>query len=281
MFSQFVDQRLIEFDSPLSTVFPDYPLNDPHVPTFRQCLNHTSGLSGHGAFGGMRNPHLENVILNGIDVNQPNKIHSYSGTGFELVAKAMEIVAGKSAVRLYQEHLFEPLGFGDVVLGNASSDGEFTARELGILGQWIANRGSYGKQEFISADTFAELLPRPLLLAGAPDDQGLGMHWVWHRKPGAAADSRKPEDLLFSPRTAGHGSFSGGILVVDLDQQLVIAQVRQRFGDADSEWYSKLFQTIAAAIADGRPITASEREPREQGPVPRTEAPWCFGTAWF
>jgi hypothetical protein len=71
LFSQFLDQGLIDLDDSLATVFPDYPKNDPHVPTFRQCFTHTAGLAGHGEFGGMRNPHLENVVLNGIDVNEP------------------------------------------------------------------------------------------------------------------------------------------------------------------------------------------------------------------
>ncbi len=249
MFSQFLDQNLIELDSPLSTVFPDYPRDDPHVPTFRQCLNHTAGLSGFGEFGGMRNPDLENIILNGIDVITPGKEYKYCGLGFELVAKAMEIVSGQSAVRLYHDHLFQPLGFGDVVLGNASSGGEFTARELGILGQWLANRGSYGELEFISPETFDELLPKPLSVPGAPESYGLGLQWIRHLKPDAPTDSKNPEDLLFSPQTIGHGSFSGCIMVVDLQQNLVIVQVRRKFADEDNAWWKRFFQTIAAAIA--------------------------------
>jgi CubicO group peptidase (beta-lactamase class C family) len=248
MFSQFVDQQLIDFDAPISTVFPDFPDNDSHVPTFRQCLNHTAGLSGHGDFGGMRNPHLENVILNAIDANEPGKEHVYSGMGFELAAKAMEMVAGKAAARIYDEHLFRPLGFGDVVMRNASSDGEFTAMELGILAQWVANQGSYGDMEFITPETFNELLPRPLHMAGATDDQGLGLHRVRHRKPHAAKDSMLAEDHLFGPRTIGHGSFSGCIFVIDPDTQLVITQVRQRFGPADEDWYARFFETIAEAV---------------------------------
>jgi CubicO group peptidase (beta-lactamase class C family) len=199
--------------------------------------------------GGMRNPHLENVVLNGIDVLEPGKTYAYCGLGFELVAKAMEIVSGQCAVRLYHEHLFEPLGFGDVELGNASADGHFTARELGILGQWLANQGSYGDQEFISPETFEELLPKPLGVPNAPETYGLGLQWIRHLKPGAPADSKDPNDLLFSPRTVGHGSFSGCIMVVDLDQGLVIVQVRRKFADADNAWWTRFFQTIAAATA--------------------------------
>ena len=57
-----------------------------------------------------------------------------------MVAKAMEIVAGKSAAKLYDENLFQPLEFGEVRMGNASSGGEFTGMELGVLAQWMVNR---------------------------------------------------------------------------------------------------------------------------------------------
>lgn len=250
LFSQFVDQDMVDWDDPLSAVFPDYPKNDPHVPTFRQCLTHTSGLSGHGEFGGMRNPHLENIILNGIDVNEPGIRYAYCGTAFELLAKAMELMAGKSAVRIYDEHLFRPLGFGDVPIGNASSDGEFTAMELAILAQWVANRGSYGPKEYITPETFGELLPRPVEV---PDhvgvaEQGIGLHPIRHLKPGAPANSKRPDDLLFGPHTIGHGSFSGCIFMIDPDQHLVVAQVRKKSGLRSERWTQKFFQAVAAAV---------------------------------
>ncbi len=49
LFSQFVDQNLLGLDDSLSVAFPDYPKNDPHVPTFRQCFNHTSGSHWNSA----------------------------------------------------------------------------------------------------------------------------------------------------------------------------------------------------------------------------------------
>ena len=252
MFSQFVDQGLVTLDDSLSRVFVDYPPAADFVPTFRQCLNHTSGLAGHGELGGMKNPHLENVVLNGLDLNQPNTKYAYSGLGYELTAKAMEILAGKSAARIYSEHLFEPLGFGDVRLGNASSDGEFTAMELGILAQWVSNRGSYGELEFISPATFEQLLPQPIKVTegGYADDDGMGMHWIRHLRPGAPPGSKQPEDLLFSLSTVGHGSFSGCVFVVDPEQQLVITQVRRQLGPRHDVWWGKFFSTIAAATSE-------------------------------
>ena len=252
MFSQFVDQGLVSLDDSLASVFPDYPRDAASIPSFRQCLNHTSGLTGHGEYGGMKNPHLENVVLNGIDVNQPNSKYEYCGLGFELTAKAMEILAGKSAARVYSEHLFEPLGFGDVRMGNASSDGEFTAMELAILAQWVANRGSYGDHEFISPATFDQLLPQPINVAdrGYAEDEGMGMHWIRHRRAYAPPGSKRPEDLLFSPGTLGHGSFSGCVFVVDPEQQLVITQVRRHGGLRHAEWSARFFRMIADVTSD-------------------------------
>ncbi|HMO13918.1 MAG TPA: serine hydrolase domain-containing protein [Pirellulaceae bacterium] len=247
MFSQFADQGLIPYEVQLGEVFSDYP-EEPFVPTFGQLLNHTSGLSGHTEWGGMRNPHLENIVLNGIDVNEPGSKLEYCGQGFELAAKAMEIVTAKTAIRIFHDHLFEPLGFGDVVMGNASSDGEFTALELAILGQWMANRGSYGDWEFIREETFDRMLPRKLNVPGANVEQGYGLHRVRHRRPEANPNSLDPADLLFSDSTFGHGSFSGCILVVDPAQQLVIAQARRKFDGADNDYYARFFQVIAKAI---------------------------------
>jgi CubicO group peptidase (beta-lactamase class C family) len=252
LFSQFLDQGLIDLDDSLSSVFPDYPHDDPHVPTFRQCLNHTSGLSGHGDFGGVRTAHLENIVLNAIDVNEPNVRYTYSGMGYDLVGKAMEVVAGKCAIRLYYEHLFQPLEFGDVPIYNASSEAHFTAMELGILAQLIANQGSYGELEFFTPETFRKLLPQPLNVPDRQgvDDEGIGLHWVHRPKSGGKSGSVN-QNLLFSTHTVGHGSLSGCIFLIDLDQQLVVVLVRRRVGQRYGEWSEKLFETIANSIIAG------------------------------
>jgi CubicO group peptidase (beta-lactamase class C family) len=247
-FSQFVDQGLIELDWSLDQVFPDYPANASYVPTFRQLLDHTSGLSGHGEWGGMFNPQLENIVLNGIDVNEPGKKHEYCGLGFELAAKAMEIKTGKCAARIYHEYLFAPLGLQDIVMGNASSDGEFTAMELAVIGQWLANRGSYGEYQFISPETFEKFRPKATNEPTVAGEHGLGLHLIRHRRPGATTNSVEPSDLLFSNNTFGHGSFSGYVLVVDPDQQLVIVQARKQFGQLDNEYWTRFFQVVADAI---------------------------------
>ena len=250
LFSRFVDQHLLDLDESVGRVFPNYP-SGPHVPTFRQCLTHMSGLSGHGDFGGVRNPQLDNVVLNGIDANRPGQAYSYAGMGYDLTAKAMELTTGICAMRLYHDALFEPLGIGDVPMEIASSGAQPTAMQLAVLAQWLANRGSYGEMEFISPATFQRMLPEPLdkRYPGVTNlEEGIGMHWMRPLKSGAAANSHDPKDLILSPNTIGHGSFSSSMLLVDLDRDLIIVQIRSRGGPRFIDWSTQFLQTIVEAV---------------------------------
>ena len=69
-----------------------------------------------------------------------------------------------------------------------------------------------------------------------------------HLKNGAPRGSKRDEDLLFGPRTIGHGSFSGCVFLIDPDAQLIVTQVRKRSGPRSGEWSPKFFRTIAAVM---------------------------------
>ena len=130
--------------------------------------------------------------------------------------------------------------------------------ELGILAQWIANRGSYGDLEFISPRTFDQLLPEVLHVPnrGSVEDEGIGLHWIRRLKADAAPNSKRSDDQLFSIHTVGHGSLSGCVFMIDLDRQLVITQVRRQTGPRHAEWSTKFFQTIADALTDKKVTVA-------------------------
>lgn len=251
LFSRFLEAGLVELDDSIGRVFPDYPADSTHVPSFRECLTHMSGFSGHGDWGGARNAHLDNLLLNGIDANRPGKAYAYSGTGFEAVALAMQILSGRSFTRLYREHLFEPLGMDSARIDDASAGAHFSALDLAKLAQWLVNRGSYGDLQFVSEQTFQQLLPEDLSrrYPGVTREvEGIGMHWMYDRKPGANAGSTAPGDLILSPRTLGHGSLSSCILRADLDNQLVVVQIRRQAGPRFAEWQTRFLQTVAAVL---------------------------------
>lgn len=246
LFSRFLDAGFVHLDDQVSVVLPDYAGHAAHVPTFRQCLNHTSCLSGHGDFGGARNVNLDNLILNGIDALEPGSSYCYTGTGFDLAGVSMEMLTGKSMLRLYRDYLFEPLGFGDVPMENCGAGARPTAYELAVLGQWLVNRGSYGEREFVSEETFQQVLPvrysQPF--AGADAEYGLGMRWMYDVKPGAPPESTATEHLIFGRHVLGHGSLTQCILRADLDSGLVIAQVRSGASHDNGKWAARFFEAV-------------------------------------
>ncbi|MHC4501340.1 MAG: serine hydrolase domain-containing protein, partial [Planctomycetota bacterium] len=116
MFAQFVDQGLIDIDEPVGNFLPDFPVEGNKAITLRQCFTHMTGLYGHEEFGGLHNPWLENVIANGLDYFEPGTFHNYSGMGYDLAGRVMEVVSGKSIFSLMQENFFMPLGMENTTL---------------------------------------------------------------------------------------------------------------------------------------------------------------------
>ncbi len=250
LFSLFIDQGYAKLDDPIGNVLPDFPTKGEHVLTYRQLFTHTSGLEGHGEWGGIHNPYLENVVLDGLNSLHPGEHHIYNGMGYDLAAKAMEYMTGKSIVRLFHDHLFRPMGINDVPLADLAYGARFTSYELGILGQWLVNHGSYGDKQFISEETFDKLLPEPLskYYPLIQIDWGIGLTWMPEQKPGAPVGSTDMKNMIFSPRTVGHGSASSCILRADLDHDLVVVQVRKTAGPKYDEYAKKFFMTIADSM---------------------------------
>lgn len=251
LFAQFLDQGLLKLDDPVSVAFPDYPLGSPHVPTFRHCFHHVSGIEGHGTWGGVRHPHLENIILNGLDALRPGSQSIYAGLNLDIIGKAMENVSGKTARRLLYEHLFQPLGLGDIPMGDLGAGLQPTAYQLGVLAQWLANRGSYGDLEFVSEETFQKMLPEELSkrYPGVPPEQyGLALGCKPDLRLGAALGTTSTHDLIFSPGTLSHGSLTQCILRVDPERDVIVVQVRRGGGKEPGDWARRYLQAVADEI---------------------------------
>jgi hypothetical protein len=103
------------------------------------------------------------------------------------------------------------------------------------------------------------LLPQPLgeRYPAVTEIEGVGNHWRWFLKTGVPTElAHPPEKLLFSSRMIGHGSLSGSIFLIDLDQDLVIVQLRRNCGPRYEQWCPKFLQAVAHAVtADGDVVT--------------------------
>jgi len=249
LFSRFVDQGLVGIDDPVGKYLPGFPTKGKRALTFRHLFTHTSGLQGHGNWGGIHNAYLDNVILNGLPALRPGETHVYNGMGYDLAGKAMETIAGKSVARLMNDDLFVPLGLRDVPpVADLAYGARLTAYDVGVLAQWLANRGSYGDKQFISEETFEKLLPEPLskYWPAIGVDWGIGVVPYTERRAEASSTSKDPADLLLGERVIGHGSATSCVLRVALDKNLVVVMVRRAAGPR----YDEHLKEFLAAVTD-------------------------------
>ncbi len=253
VFAQFVDQGLIGIDDPVADYLPGFDASGEKAITVRQLFTHTTGLEGHGEWGGIHNPRLENVIASCPEDLKPGKVHIYNGMGYDLAGKVISMVAGKGIIRILREQLFDPIGakntFVEEDLGYSCNT---TAYDLAMFGQMMANHGSYGDLQFFSPQTFEKLLPVPLnqYYPDIQQDWGIGFTWMPQVDPRAGKDGIPNGATLLSDRVIGHGSATSCVLRIDLDNDLVITQVRRGAGEHYDKYLAELILAVDQSLID-------------------------------
>ena len=260
LLAQFIDQGLISLDDPVGKYLPDFPTAGDKVLTIRECMNHTSGLEGHGNWGGLNNPFLDNVIGCSPEMLKPGEIVQYNGMGLDLTGKIMEAVSGKSIFRLMQENFFIPLGQDHPVFCDLGFGLECTSADLARVGQLMMNKGSYGDTVFFSPETFEKIKPLPVknrypALKDSDWVYGAGITTMNEYRPTAEKNgtifvgTSIPQDQkVLSAQTIGHGSASGCILRVDPLNDLVVTMVRPQYGD--QKIYDRYVSLFMQAVVD-------------------------------
>jgi len=240
MFAQFIDQGIIDLDDPVGKYLPGFPVEGDKVITLRHCFTHTTGLEGHYEWGGMHNPWLDSVIQNGM--------------GYDLAGKVMESVSGKSIFRLMHENFFTPLGVSKTTIDDLATATTSSAEDIARMGQLLLNKGSYGGRYFFSPETFDQLLPKQLSTYYPELDDsiewGIGLTWMRAKDPNARKDGAPEDKTLLSQNTIGHGAASSAILRVDLDNEIVVSQVRNTAGPKYQEYFIKFLQAIDDSIPE-------------------------------
>jgi len=247
LFGQFVDQGLIKIDDPIGNYLPGFPTTGEKAITARHLFTHTSGLFGHGNFGGANNPWLDNVISLLVQKLPVGQAYYYNGAGYNLSGKVMEVISGKSVFRLMRENLFDPLEMKHTYLEEDLAYSCFSnAYDFAILGQMLLNKGTYRDIRFFSEETFDKLLPKQLssFYPNVNNEAGIGMTWMRHYHPDAGKNGIPKDKTILSKNVIGHGSATSSILRVDLDNGLVITQSRREAGPNYYKYLTKLLSII-------------------------------------
>jgi CubicO group peptidase (beta-lactamase class C family) len=246
VFAQFADQGLVKREQPLGDFLPVFPKTGPKAITFRGCLTHTSGTSGHGTYGGWSNPTLEAAFSLWLPSLTPHERFTYGGDGNNLAMKALEVISGIPAPSLLERQLFGPLGV-KIIQPDGGWSSEATSWDIAKVGQMMANRGSYGGYRFLSEEGFAAFLPiKVQTVMKSLSDPNL----EWGDAVSYMPDPDGPRTAgALGPNVIGHGSASSSILRVDLDSGLVV--VIGRYGVGKEEAYVAGRVKLMKALKEG------------------------------
>ncbi len=254
LFGMFMDQGLIGLEDPVGKYLPDFPTTGDKLITLRHCLTHTTGLNGHGEWGGMNNPWLDNVIANGIETLNPGVKVQYNGMGFDLAGKVMEVVDGRCIFRIFFASIFDPLGFEKTTMSDLAFSINCRARDLATFGQLLLNKGSYGNRQFMSEQTFAQLMPRKMkeIYPNLETDweYGLGLSWMRTKHPDAGKGDIPADQLVLSKNTFAHGAATSTVLRVDPDNDLVVAITRTEAGEDYDNQLARVLLAVEEGMAD-------------------------------
>lgn len=113
----FVDDGLLDLDTPVITWLPDLPLTDGTAResiTLRHLVTHMAGFYGdrfddHGT----GDDALQKAVAAFYDLPQqtrPGELWTYCNAGFDLAGRVLEVVSGRRFEDLVRERIFEPLG---------------------------------------------------------------------------------------------------------------------------------------------------------------------------
>jgi CubicO group peptidase (beta-lactamase class C family) len=253
LLGQFIDQGLIALDDPIGEFLPDFPIEGDKAITVRHCFTHTTGLEGHGEYGGVQNPWMDNVVANGLSYLRPGKVFIYNGVGYNLAGKVMEVVSGKNIFRLMHENFFDPLTLRDTTVTDLGGGTMSTALDMAKIGQLLLNKGSYGDLEFFSPKVLKQLLPQPLdrfYPAAGGVEWGIGFNWRPRPRLDAPASGQTRRLSILQRNMIGHGAASGAVFRIDPDNDLVIIQSRNRMGEGYSKHLGEFFLAVESGLTD-------------------------------
>ena len=114
---QLVEEGLLDLDSPVRNVLPDFAVADAvatETVTTRHLLTHTSGIDGDVFIDGGRGDDCVEryvaALTSTVQLFAPGTDWSYCNTGFVIAGRIIEVLRGKSWDAVLRERIIEPLG---------------------------------------------------------------------------------------------------------------------------------------------------------------------------
>lgn len=247
--------------------------------TIRECLAHTSGLTGDQIFNGSLAVAVERLAKKPLAF-QPRRRWQYS-PGLNVVGRIIEIVSRQPLDRYLHDRIFEPLGMNDTTFypnvsqieriatlykpgryaGRLTPDygfmGDFTrvsapnpsaglvshARDMFRFYQMILNNGVFRRKRIVSAAAIRQMLkPQTAdLETGFTPGNSWGLGWCIVEDPQGVTE-------MLSKGSFGHGGAYGTQGWVDPKTKTIYVLMIQRSGleNSDDSPVRRAFQRVAS-----------------------------------
>lgn len=251
------EQGKFNLDDPVGKYIPEFKENGKENVTIRQIMTHTSGFVAWIPLYNMgtnREDRLQIALKYKLN-KQPGTTYTYSDLNLITLGVLVERLSGQRLDEFVKENITEPLGMNDTMYnppaelrdriaateyqpnigrglvwgsvhdenawsldGVAGHAGVFsTAKDLGIFGHMILQKGRYGGTEILKPET-VRLLTENQLPQFPSNSHGLG----WELNQGWYMDSLANEETL------GHTGYTGTSMVVSPKNQMIVLTLTNR-----------------------------------------------------
>lgn len=288
---QLWDQGKFKLDDPVAKYLPGFGVNGKGAVTIRELLTHTSGFEPDPPIPlydikGTRAQRLHYVM--GLPLEYPPRTHYvYSDINFIVLGALIEKLSGVREDVFIREHIAGPLhmastGYnppadlqpriaateyqpwlqrgmlrGQVEDGNAwALDGVSghaglfsSAHDLAVFGQMILDGGTYDGTRILSARAVELMLTRSD--GDLPNARFPGLH----EGLGWWLDMPMFVGALAGPRTVGHEGYTGTMLALDRDNDLVAIVLTNRVHpNRNGPSVAPAFRELYTQVADAIPV---------------------------
>lgn len=283
-----VEEGRISLRTPIDQILPEFKglqFNGKHVaPTVLQVLSHVAGFSPDSPGemsdedrAGMTLADFTKKIAEAPLVTEPGSTYRYSGVGYAVLGRIVEVVSGKNLEDFFQERIFRPLKMKDTTLFIPSqsvgrlasvylySKGEIsklpgdparprarfagpagglysTARDMWAFFQCLGNYGQFDGVRILSTASVETMSTSFTgdMLTGSTDASGYGLGLIINKAPSSILS-------LNSIGSFGHSGALGTNAWINPKRHLVGIYMAQILGNDDAK---NAFQAMANASVD-------------------------------
>lgn len=176
---QFVDQKKLSLDDPVSKYLPIFATYGKSYITIRNCLSHTTGIQADkpGLISILKRNRYTSLQQEVDDFASKREIEANPGTeffysviGLNIAGRVLEVISKKSFDQLIMQKLFRPLGMKNTSFAtekavNPSGGAKSTAEDYLQFMQMILNKGVYKGVRILSVESIAEMQKNQIGLA--------------------------------------------------------------------------------------------------------------------